>query len=97
MKILMKCRTVEVTCNGVTTFTRLDSIADALAFVTVLEKVRVKRDAAKLPVDFVEKLRSHLQTTGIINKHRFERNKKSSERLLFVSRTLNENVRRLNA
>lgn len=82
MKIVMKFRTVEVTCNGVTNSIRLDTIADTLTFVSVLEKVRVKRDEAKLPKDYLEQLKNHLQCIGLINKDSFDRKKKLSAHIV---------------
>jgi hypothetical protein len=97
MKIVMKFRTIEVTANGVMKSIKLESIADALSFVKTLNKIQLKRPEEQLPADYLILLRDHLEAKGIINKPRFERRKKVSDRLILVSSLVQENLGRANA
>lgn len=97
MRIVMKFRIVEATCNGVVSSIKLESVSDALIFVSVLEKVQAKRDETKLPTNYLEQLRDHLVATGVLNKITFDRKKKVFDRLMFVAKVVQDNMGRVNA
>jgi len=79
MNVVMMGRCVKVTLNNVTTTTKLDCLVDAFTFVEVLEKIALRKDLSKLPVDFTIVLYEHLKSIGRICKPK-ERNDKPSER-----------------